>query len=130
MGTYYYVVIPKLKILMWIGKNIHDDDIEEEEGIMKNFLNLWSEYNYDGNLPDLIELKEKKLKEVKVNDLMSVVFYLSKIESFLHVHNSPCTILKCMIAKWIDKKSYVISDISKKMDALHRRKYKIIDEDE
>lgn len=130
MGVYYYVVIPKLKILILAGRNIHEDMLEEEEKVMREFLSLWWDYNYEGNLPELTQIKEKKLKELKVEDIVSIAFYTSKIENFICLQNSPCTILKYMIAKRIDKNSYVISDVSEDINRLKRKKYKIVDEDE
>lgn len=130
MGTSYYVVIPKLKIMIWIGRNVHEESLEEEEKSMADFFNIWSRYNYGGDLPELYQLKEKKLSAIKVNDLMSIAFYISEIEKFLCLQNSPCTIAKCLIAKRIDKKSYVISDYSEKLGKLKKKNYRVVDEDE
>lgn len=130
MGTHYYIVIPKLKILIWVGRNIPKEVIEDEEKTIKDFLDLWLSYNNcDENLPCLSEIKEKKLEEVRVENIMSIAFYISKIENYLCLQNSPCTIIKCMVARWIDGNSYVIPDFSEEMGKLAKRKYTVIDED-
>lgn len=130
MGIHYYLVIPKLKIIIWIGRNISEEYLGEDEKNMKDFLGLWFDYNYEGDLPELTEIKQKTLKNFKVEDLMSVAFYISKIENFLNLQNNPETVLRYIIAKGIDKNSYVISDISEKIGKLQKKKYKIVEEDE
>lgn len=130
MGVHYYVIIPKLKILIWVGRNIHDECLDEDAENMKELFKLWDNYHYEGNVPELNDLKEKNIRNFKVQDLMSVAFYISKIENFLCLENSPETIIKYILAKKIDKNSYVISDSSEKIDKLEKKKYKIIDEEE
>lgn len=129
MGVHYYLVVPKLKILIWIGRNIHEDCIEEDEESLLDFFKIWSDYNYEGEIPQLFEIKEKTLKEFKVEDLILVVFYMSKMENFLMLQNSPETIIRYIIGKTIDKNSYIISDCSEEFNKLGK-KYKIVEEDE
>lgn len=130
MGTHYYLVIPKLKIIIWIGKNISEECLDEDEKNMKDLFNLWFDYHYEDNLPELIEIKEKTLRNFKVQDLMSITFYISKIENFLDLQNNPKTVLRYITAKSIDKNFYIISDNSEKMDKLKKKEYKIVEEDE
>lgn len=129
MCVHYSIVVPKLKILIWIGRNIHEDCIEENEESLLDFFKIWSDYNYEGDAPQLFEIKEKTLKEFKVEDLMLVAFYMSKMENFLMLQNSPETIIRYIIGKTIDKNSYIISDCSEKFGKLGK-KYKIVEEDE
>lgn len=128
MGVYYYVVIPKLKIMLWLGRNIQEDNLDEENEKIKNIFDLWYNYHYEDDSAWLSEIKNRKIKDITLADCMALTFYLSKIENLLVLQNHPATTMKYLVAKSIDQNSYVISDCPEEMEKLGK-KYKIIDED-
>lgn len=129
MGTHYYVVIPKLKIMLWLGRNIHDDDLDEEVEKVNNIFSLWYRYHYEENLTWLSEIKKKMIKNITLADCMALTFYLSKIEDFLVLQNPPATTMKYLVAKNMDQNSYVVSDCSEEIKKIEGKRYQIIDED-
>ena len=129
MGVYYYAVIPKLKLLLWLGRNIHEDCLEEDERNLKDIFSMWHNHN-EGDISQLSEIKDKSLKNFKVEDLMSIAFYISKIEIFLYMQNYPEVIIRYLLARNIDKNSYVISDSSDEINKLRKKNYKTIEEDD
>lgn len=81
MGVHYYIVVPKLKFIIWLGRNIMEHDLEEDSEGLKGVFNIWFDY-HNGEAPDLFGVKEKKFNQLTLEDISTLSFYLESVTDF------------------------------------------------
>ena len=123
MGTEYYLVSPKLKVIFYLGKSFSEDTKETTE----RKIELQQKRFDDEEIVDTFEWTIGNIKEQKLKDMMKIVSFYDD--------------LAWIVAEWkfweyafvikfkkYDKDSYIITDYDENFDKLEKEGYRIIDE--
>lgn len=114
MGTYYYLVLPKNRVLFYLGKNVNCDMYEEISEKLSSMGDLGGDMLLD------IDIKEMTLR-----DLLKVL-KLAELGEYLQLLIDEPTLMVYYYAKYIlGEDVRIISELDEEFDKY--KKWKVID---
>jgi len=122
IGTYFFLVSPKLKAMFCLGKSFSDDTLE----MVESKLDIQQKMLSEEDTVDTFEWTIGNLKDQKLKDMLKVVsFYddLAWIISDWQFWNYAFTIS----FKRFDKDVYIISEFDERYDKLKKEGYVELD---
>ena len=122
IGTYYFLVSPKLKAMFCFGKSFNEDTLDT----VKNKLDIQQNLLSEEDTVETFEWTIGNLKDRKLKDMLKVVsFYddLAWLVSDWQFWNYTFTIS----FKRFDKDAYIISEYDERYDKLKKEGYAELD---
>ena len=122
MGTYYYLVSPKLETMFVLGKSFGDDTTEMIEKRFELQLNRFEE----DEVVETYEWTIGNLKDQKLKDMAKIISFYDDI-AWIFSEWKFWTHMLVIVIKKFDKDAHVISEYDEEFDKLRKKKYKEID---
>jgi hypothetical protein len=111
MGVDYYAVIPKARLILYLGRSgVRPEDLDTDLESFERVIEKLGEIHENG-----ADFLDKRVNELTVSDLLEA---FSIYRDLQEVINEFMVILKYYFAKMLDEDSYVISDMDEEYKEL------------